>query len=400
MKYLGRFVIPHEFTHQDHGITRELFDLWREPRFGVTNPTDLTNPVWVWLVKKKLHPDQIVREMLSDEEWENRFDGTPKPEKLTWCACRDQMTLTTLPDQTKIIIGGQNEDSFIPGGIVSYNDVIVIRPSGEISIYGYPENVFPLTYWHTATLFQDKIVIIGNSKYNIIKNGNYNFVYILNILTWEIERVETGGEVPPLIAHHEAKLDEGGGALLIRGGEFDRGPDLPSVANIDVWSLDLATYTWKNLTKRKWIRWEFRRKDGKRNFIKDLVDCFAEKKQPLVTDPVWRWKYDYDEKFLNNYEKICQGLGYRVDLEEVPKLFEPSSVDFEKIDKYFFSDTIKSFMIYGIEVYFDLNTFDGIQMTMEGEIPQDKAVALVNEFRLKLSAIEKTEWFAEEIVFP
>src|SRR5262245_20211093 len=68
-----------------------------------------------------------------------------------WCFQRFGQSITQLPDGRIIEIGGEHEDHYDPDFCI-YNDVVVHRGDGAFDIFGYPEDVFPPTDFHTATL--------------------------------------------------------------------------------------------------------------------------------------------------------------------------------------------------------------------------------------------------------
>jgi hypothetical protein len=95
------------------------------------------------------------------------FYGNP-----IWCNSREFATKTELPDGTVVQIGGEHEDSYDPEFMV-HNDVIVyhLNPKDEVStadgkfeIFGYPQEVFPKTVGHTATLApaMNAVLIVDN----------------------------------------------------------------------------------------------------------------------------------------------------------------------------------------------------------------------------------------------
>mmetsp|Transcript_31216 Transcript_31216/g.28392 ORF Transcript_31216/g.28392 Transcript_31216/m.28392 type:complete len:84 (+) Transcript_31216:264-515(+) len=74
------------------------------------------------------------------------------------------MTELELEDGKKLYISGEHEDSYDPDFLI-YNDVIIQDKEGNITIYGYPKDVFPPTDFHTATRIGDDVYIIGNMGY-------------------------------------------------------------------------------------------------------------------------------------------------------------------------------------------------------------------------------------------
>ncbi|BAZ40570.1 ankyrin [Calothrix sp. NIES-4101] len=85
-----------------------------------------------------------------------------------------------------------------------YNDVVVHQGDGTFTIFGYPQDIFPPTDFHTATLVEKYIYIIGCLGYRNERICEYTPVYRLNCHTFNIEKVETNGEKPGWISQHQA----------------------------------------------------------------------------------------------------------------------------------------------------------------------------------------------------
>jgi hypothetical protein len=109
--------------------------------------------------------------------------------------------------------------------------------------------VFPPTDFHTATLVDNHIYIIGSLGYPEDRKPDITPVFCLDIKTLKIAQVVTNGDIPGWISHHEARFDgksiitiKGGKRIIIRNGveEF--------VNNEDTYALNLKT--------RKWIKSE------------------------------------------------------------------------------------------------------------------------------------------------
>lgn len=142
-----------------------------------------------------------------------------------WCFDRFGQTRTALPDGRVICIGGEHEDYYDPDFHI-YNDVIVVTPQGQgdaqIEIYGYPKSVFAPTDFHTATLYNDGIFIVGGLGYFGERGGDETPVYRLDLRTYAIRRLPTSGQSPGWIYGHRARLVNGGTALRIWGGKTVR----------------------------------------------------------------------------------------------------------------------------------------------------------------------------------
>jgi hypothetical protein len=391
-----RSLFPPAPTHQDHGVTPAIFEQWRSPRFGTENPTNLTNPFWVWQVKTKISSMWVLREMLSEEE--RKDERSSDSLELTWCMDRYYRTLTHLPDGVLIFIGGWNDDPGCPT-CTDYNDVVVIAPSGEVSIYGYPEDCFPPIQNHSATLVARKIVIIGKQIYSHDRNANSQFVYLLDVDTFVIQRIETHGEIPPALFDPSTELAPDGKVIRVTDGEIDRGYDLSNIENIDDWSLDVSTWQWKRLTKRNWSRWEFHRMDGERNHIADFRSCLEEKERLedyLENLPVHVWRFDMKERLKSRLKKACDEVGQKVDLDDIASLYRPSIPHEEVMDDSGDID-LEKIQIAGVLVRFAEVYGKGIQMTIEGELPASTIQTLIEEILAKFKLLENAEWKVKPI---
>ncbi|KAF8978121.1 hypothetical protein BGZ46_006822 [Entomortierella lignicola] len=218
--------------------------------------------------KKNLHEDDRVPRG-------DRSEVTVQSPSPVWCFDRFGATLTELPDGRHVYIGGEHEDYYDPDFCI-YNDVVVIakqpkfniykssdkntdegddlgRDSHEssieskkdgnknaesesdeettvfhvprprvaspedITIYGYPIDVFPPTDFHTSTYFCDAetdkefIIIIGGLDYKDSTLRNQTDVHRLDLSNFRIEKLRTSG-VKPLggTDRHQARLILGG----------------------------------------------------------------------------------------------------------------------------------------------------------------------------------------------
>lgn len=132
-------------------LTKELFLEWRSPRVGVANPTPMNNLMWEWMIASKTFGDYM-----------GDFMGLPSSRTTgpCWNFQRMGQSSTALPDGSMVYIAGEHDDSYHPDFFID-NDVIVVRSGGATQIYGYPQDDFPPTDFHSATLIDGAIVIIG-----------------------------------------------------------------------------------------------------------------------------------------------------------------------------------------------------------------------------------------------
>lgn len=127
-----------------------------------------------------------------------------------------------------------------------WDDAVVYDGKGSFDIYGYPEEVFLPTDFHTATLVGSYIYIIGNLGYGKNMVAGDTPIYRLDTKTWKMERVTSSGEKPGWIGRHDAKLldprriEISGGQVAVVGaeGRYDLEP------NPAVFILDLKKFVW------------------------------------------------------------------------------------------------------------------------------------------------------------
>lgn len=216
-------------------VSREEFLRARTRRFGVSNPEVMQEPFWIAMVRSGVC-GYTANELLGGP---SSYDVGP-----VWCAKRFGQSLTLLPDGRAVSIGGEHEDHYDPDFCI-YNDVFVHEPDGTIRILSYLEAVFPPTDFHTATLVDNTIYIIGALGYGKVRSYQTP-VYCLDISTWKIEKVEPTGQSPGWIYGHRAMLVSAT-EILVRGGTV-----VKSVGGKDTHSenalehiLDLGSMRWR-----------------------------------------------------------------------------------------------------------------------------------------------------------
>lgn len=194
-------------------IDRALFEAHFPPRFGLGNPELIDNPYWQWEIRRRLDGNDMypsrVRRGLGIDQREQAF--TP-----AWTFSRMGSTETVLEDGTRVFISGEYEDWYDPDFYI-YNDVIVARPCGAISIFGYPREIFPPTDFHTATLVGSRVIVIGSIGYPEGRKIGGTPVYSLDLADYAIEPLASDGPAPGWIHDHEAELLPGG-VIAVRGG--------------------------------------------------------------------------------------------------------------------------------------------------------------------------------------
>lgn len=161
-----------------------------------------------------------------------------------WCYERFGKTITAIGKGEYVEIAGEHEDSYDPDFCI-YNEVFHHKGGGDFTIYQYPKDIFPPTDFHTATLANGYIYIIGNLGYPEERDYGTTQVYRLDTKSFEIERVETSGENPGWIYNHSADLI-GQSIIRIQGGEilekFEE-KEIHQFNEVD-FHLDLNTLEW------------------------------------------------------------------------------------------------------------------------------------------------------------
>jgi hypothetical protein len=156
------------------------------------------------------------------------------------------MTRTRLPDGRIVCVAGEHEDYYDPDFCI-YNDVIVLGTSGEVTIFGYPEEVFPPTDFHSATRAGGRLILVGGLGYAGRRAYGQTPVYALDLATFAMQPLQTSGDAPGWIHQHHASLEPDGRALRISGGEVARaGADGKErhEDNARVFRLHLETLQW------------------------------------------------------------------------------------------------------------------------------------------------------------
>lgn len=218
-------------------IPREVYDQQKRPRFGRSNPQRMDMPFWEFMVRSRYTASQA----------RDAFDDTAG-EGPVWCFKRFGMSRRRLADGRRIFVGGEHED-FYDADFCIYNDVIVSHPDGRIEIFGYPEEVFPPTDFHTATLIGKELLIVGSLGYKDARQPGTTPVYRLDCDSLRIERVETAGENPGWISRHKAQMEPSVAGLVVWGGRVVEQTRWREKLrrNEGRFRLDLATLEWRRL---------------------------------------------------------------------------------------------------------------------------------------------------------
>ena len=355
------------------GVTTELYDAWRVPRFGDRNPTQMSNSVWDWLIRTK-------QSAYAASEMFNR--SSVVSDGPSWCFDRYGQSCTELPDGRKIYIAGEHEDHYDPDFHI-YNDVVVEGKDGSITIYGYPKNIFPPTDFHSATLVRSEIILIGNLGYPDARDSSSTQVLSLDTTSFVVRQLSTSGEVPGWIHEHQAALSDDQESILVTGGKADRGPDRSLMENINDWRLNISTGVWKCEARRYWPRWEIFRPDKSGNYIWHIRQA------------LWSLGVGWEADYAKDMEALEKALGEIPDVRLVEELYRPDVQHLalpEREEEY----GVYRIRVDGTTVRY-VEEHHCIQITIEGELPEVTVRGLVEDVRKKISALENRKYDVAKI---
>ena len=224
-------------------LSKEQVVNGRTRKFGSSNPERHEVPFWSAMIEFCDEPYSSYA-VLSDSLKEKI---TIKFNEPTWTmAARMGQARVSLPDGRIVRIGGEHEDFYDPDFCI-YNDVLVINPDGSYELYGYPEDLFPPTDFHTATLISGDIYIVGGLGYMRNRRFGTTPVYRLNTRTLSIQKVETTGEPPGWIHKHKAtqfvdrEIHIAGGTVVSKDEQGEERHD----ESTDSFILDVETGRWR-----------------------------------------------------------------------------------------------------------------------------------------------------------
>ena len=214
------------------GVSGDEFRRASTRRFGTANPDHMAEPFW----------EGMIRAGVSAYRAKQSFEAAARSP--VWCAMRFGQSITLLPDGRVVQIGGEHEDSYHSDFCI-YNDVFV-HSDGSITIFGYPEDVFPPTDFHTATLIDDTIYVIGSLGYDGTRRYGQTPVYQLDVRTFRMERLDASGEAPGWIYRHRA-VRVGASEIRVTGGEVATrdGADEAHTGNARTFVLDVERRLWR-----------------------------------------------------------------------------------------------------------------------------------------------------------
>ncbi len=206
-------------------LTQEEFDTHRSQRVGDANPERFLPTFW--------HEQMRTGRYSAPKHLEHVRDRA----KPVWSFSRYGRSVTPLPDGRLVLIGGEHEDGYDPDFCI-YADVTVLDGKGGVDHFIYPHDVFPPTDFHTATLYDDQIWLIGSLGYREQRQEGVTQVLRLNPTDFSIHRVETSGDAPGWISRHRSILDTD--EIILTGGKIIPGYH----DNEQTYRLNLKTLGW------------------------------------------------------------------------------------------------------------------------------------------------------------
>ena len=348
-------------------VSREDYLAGKHRRFGSQNPELFDNPFWMAMVRSGGSGWQA-SEKFADS---NAYERPP-----VWSYQRFGRTTTVLDDGRIVEIGGEHEDHYDPDFCI-YNDVTVFSPDGAIRIFGYPEHVFRPTDFHTATRVGDVVLIVGCLGYPEGRQFGRTPVYRLNLKTFEVEEVETGGDHPGWIHGHKARL-EGHSRVIVSGGHIERSLNKPFHENIDEWALDLATWVWTRTTDRAWPQWTFVRADGKPNHLWEIRQA------------LWSRDANWKSDFRKDMQRLTESLGHEPDVDAVGLIYCVDGLTSNGPTRKP-EGQIRRVCVDGVAIRLEEGRW-GIHGMAEGELPEVKLKAFQRAVLENLARIEGAVW--------
>lgn len=246
---------------RDHGaipaIKLEKTDKY--PRFsrGHKNPELVQDNFYEHMISAGLYPGGL-REYIIDinrdrspgkkrkKRKKQRIYGKAKDidipqDNRIWHYHRYGISSTILPDGSVVNIGGGHEDYYDPDFCI-FNDVLKIDPNGKMELYFYNKKAFPPTDFHSATLHNGQIIIIGGIGYHEQLQDGVTKVFSLDLNHFTMSEWRTKGENPGWIFKHTALADLENDRILVFGGKSTTEEELQGV-----YCLHLKEKRWEKL---------------------------------------------------------------------------------------------------------------------------------------------------------
>jgi len=363
----GRTLIEKEIK-----VSKEEFLEWKSPRYGTQNPTRVVSKVWEYAVQSR-----------EGAYWINEKFKGPSAYDSSACWTFDRLgkSVTFMPDGREIHIAGEHEDFYDPDFYI-YNDVVVVNPDESIEFYNYPKELFLPTDFHSATLVDDKIVIIGNLGYSDNIEIGKTQIMLLDTNSYVLSEIEVKGLQPGWIHQHLAVLSGDKKSIIISKGEIWYADDKPLLENINEWKLDLTTWQWEQLTDKQWRRFEFRREDEKLNRLFNL-------RQALFALEAG-WEKDYKKELKSLKKK----LNFEPDVAILKELYLPD-IEHKVLENETHGDERK-IEINGVVVRYN-EDMHSIIMTVEGNLESDIIENINRQVAQKFSLLEGEKYTIREL---
>jgi ankyrin repeat protein len=234
----GALGLPGEPDEKLLDAPQAAFERARNPRRGRRNPEEIDEPFWSAMIRAG------VNGYAGNKAYNGRSSMDEGP---VWCAQRFGQSFTPLPDGRIVQVAGEHEDYYDPDFYI-YNDVFAHAPDGSVRILCYPEDVFPPTDFHTATLIGGDIYLIGSLGYQGRRAFGTTQVYVLDTATFRISSFIATGTPPGWIHGHRARL-VAPGEIRVEGGTvaFLKDDGEEEHRHLEgAWVLDVARREWRS----------------------------------------------------------------------------------------------------------------------------------------------------------
>ncbi len=213
----------------EQAITQSTFEAHRTRRAGRSNPERFLPAFW----SEQMRTGQYcIPKSLTYE---------PDRNNPVWTFSRFGRSATLLPDGRLVFVAGEHGDHYDEDFCI-YADVTVLGADGNVDHFVYPEEFFPPTDFHSATLVGDQIWLIGSLGYPENRRNGQTQVLRLNTMNFAVTPLQTSGSGPGWIHGHRAALTKGG--ILVTGGKIEPGYE----DNDSTFLLNLETLTWSEIS--------------------------------------------------------------------------------------------------------------------------------------------------------
>lgn len=361
-------------------VTKDLFLTWRNARRGTRAAENLSNPYWSWLIRSG-ESTWLINEKFGGP---SSFDAGP-----AWSSDRHGQSTTTLADGRVVLIAGEHEDHYDPDFFI-YNDITIRHPDDRIEILGFPENVFPPTDFHSSSLVDGKIIVIGNLGYPEQRKADETQILVIDPATWEIRQQPSTGESPGWIHGHQAIIE--GESIIVRRGNVWIHENEPLIENFDDWRLHLADWRWERLTYRPVTVYELSRKDGEPNQLHDMsMWLFQKDHGPLP--PLEIPGLD-DDTMLDEIRNSAKGVVPK-DRAAFERRYRPCGVDHKLLPQT--EEALEHRIeVRGVLVRYD-ESWHSVRLVIEGELPDEILLQLRDDLKSKLERASGTTYLVRQM---